>query len=132
MKRKIANYLKSKEKKDYNNLEKIFDLYLNGDIKKLLSNYSGVDIYPTINKLGKTIQLNYNYQNEFTLEKLIEEIDIKIKNHSKLELKNTASLEKKKKIYSFISMINLYLPLVIGSSIGLYCVVTKKIVKGNI
>lgn len=133
MKRKIENYLNSKDKNEYSNLDKIFELYLSGDIKKLLSKYAGVGIYPTINKLGKTIQLNYNYHNiyviidffedkynavvyhagisandleklfidydyqkDFNLEKLIEEIDEKIKNHPKL--KDTTLIEKKKKI----------------------------------
>ncbi len=63
MRRKIENYLSSKDKSKYSNLDKIFELYLNGDIKKLLSKYVGVGIYPTINELGKTIQLNYNYHN---------------------------------------------------------------------
>ena len=118
MKRKIENYLNSKDKNEYSNLDKIFELYLSGDIKKLLSKYVGVGVYPTINKLGKTIQLNYNYHNiyviidffedkynvvvyhaginaedleklfidyeypnDFNLEKLIKEIDEKIKNH---------------------------------------------------
>ena len=63
MKRKIENYLNSKDKSEYSNLERIFELYLSGDIKKLLSNYTGVGIYPTVNKLGKTIQLKYNYHN---------------------------------------------------------------------
>ncbi len=130
MKRKIANYLNSKEKSEYDNLDKIFELYLNGNIKILLSEYVGVGIYPSFNKLGKTIQLNYNYQNiyviidffedkydvvvyhagikveeleklfieydyqnDFFLEKVIKEIDIKIKNHPKL--KDTTLIEKK-------------------------------------
>ena len=116
MKRKIENYLNSKDKNEYTNLDRIFELYLSGDIKKLLSKYAGVGIYPTINKLGKTIQLNYNYHNiyvnvdffedkynivvyhvginaedlenlfidyeypdDFNLEKLIKEVDEKIK-----------------------------------------------------
>ena len=122
MKRKIEKYLNSKDKNEYSNLDKIFELYLSGDIKKLLSKYVGVGVYPTINKLGKTIQLNYNYHNiyviidffedkynvvvyhaginaedleklfidyeypnDFNLEKLIKEIDEKIKNHPKLK-----------------------------------------------
>jgi len=63
MKRKIEKYLKSKEKSVYSNLDRVFELYLKGDIKKLLSNYVGIGIYPTINKLGKTIQLQYHYHN---------------------------------------------------------------------
>ena len=155
MKRKIENYLNSKDKIEYSNLDRIFELYLSGDIKKLLSKYAGVGIYPTINKLGKTIQLNYNYHNiyviidffedkynvviyhaginadeleklfidydyqtNFSLEKLINEIDIKIKNHPKL--KDITLIEKKKKIYSIIAWISLCLPIIICGSIILY------------
>ena len=164
MKRKIENYLNSKDKIEYSNLDRIFELYLSGDIKKLLSKYAGVGIYPTINKLGKTIQLNYNYhniyviidffedkynvviyhaginadeleklfidydyQNNFSLEKLINEIDIKIKNHPKL--KDITLIEKKKKIYSVIAWISLCLPIIICGSIALYCIITEKSVK---
>ena len=67
MKRKIENYLNSKRKEEYNNLDRIFELYLNGNIKKMLTKYVGVGIYPTINKLGKTIQLNYNYHNIYVI-----------------------------------------------------------------
>lgn len=167
MKRKIEHYLNTKEKSEYNNLDKIFKLYLSGDIKKLLSKYVGVSICPTINKLGKTIQLNYNYhniyvivdffeekynivvsypgineddldkfsidydyQNDFDLEKLIKQIDEKIKNHPKL--KDTTLIEKKEKLYSLIAWISLYLPIVIWCGIGLYCVITESSVRGNI
>lgn len=166
MKRKIENYLNSKDKIEYSNLDRIFELYLSEDIKKLLSKYAGVGIYPTINKLGKTIQLNYNYhniyviidffedkynvviyhaginadeleklfidydyQNNFSLEKLINEIDIKIKNHPKL--KDITLIEKKKKIYSVIAWISLCLPIIICGSIALYCIITEKSVKVN-
>ncbi len=166
MKRKISRYLNSKEKSEYDNLDKIFELYLNGNIKELLSEYVGVSIYLSFNKLGKTIQLNYNYQNiyviidffedkydivvyyagikeeeleklfidydyknDFVLEKVIKEIDIKIKNHPKL--KDTTLIEKKKKIYSTIAWSSLCLPLIICGSIGLYCVITKNDLKGN-
>ena len=132
MKRKIENYLNFKDKNEYSSLDRIFELYLSGDIKKLLSKYVGVGVYPTINKLGKTIQLNYNchniyviidffedkynvvvyhaeintkdleklfidyeYPNDFNLEKLIKEIDEKIKNHPKL--KDTTLIKKEKK-----------------------------------
>ena len=63
MKRKIENYLNSKGEREYSHLDRIFELYLSGYIKKLLFGYVGVGIYPTINKLGKTIQLNYSYCN---------------------------------------------------------------------
>ena len=166
MKRKIEKYLNSKDENEYSNLDRIFELYLSGDIKKLLSKYAGVGIYPTINKLGKTIQLNYNYhniyviidffedkynvviyhaginadeleklfidydyQNNFSLEKLINEIDIKIKNHPKL--KDITLIEKKKKIYSVIAWISLCLPIIICGSIALYCIITEKSVKVN-
>ena len=166
MKRKIENYLNSKDKIEYSNLDRIFELYLSGDIKKLLSKYAGVGIYPTINKLGKTIQLNYNYHNiyviidffedkynvviyhaginadeleklfidydyqtNFSIEKLINEIDIKIKNHPKL--KDITLIEKKKKIYSIIAWISLCLPIIICGSIALYCIIMEKSVKVN-
>ena len=165
MKRKIENYLNSK-KEEYNNLDKIFELYLNGDIKTLLSKYVDVSIYPTINKSCKTIQLNYNYHNinitinffedrynfvvyhiginaddfeklfidyeypaDFNLEKLIKEIDKKIKSHPKL--KDTTLIEKKKKIYSLIAWISLCLSILICGSIALYCVITENSVQGN-
>lgn len=167
MKRKIENYLNSKEKNEYSNLDRIFELYLSGDIKKLLSKYDGIGVYPTINKLGKTIQFNYNYHNiyviidffedkynvvvyhagisaneleklaidydyqvDFELCKLIEEIDDKIKNHPKL--KDTTLLEKKKKIYSLVAGISLWLPIVVLGCIGLYCAITDSAIKGNI
>ena len=67
MKRIAEKYLNSKDKNEYNNLDKIIELYLSGDIKKLLSKYAGVGVYLTINKLGKTIQLNYNYHNIYVI-----------------------------------------------------------------
>ncbi len=73
MKRKIENYLNSKGKSEYSNLDRIFELYLSGDIKKLLSEYTGVGIYPIVNKLGKTIQLNYNYHNIYVIIDFFED-----------------------------------------------------------
>ena len=73
MKRKIENYLNSKEKSQYDNLDKIYEMYLNGDIKKLLSEYTGVGIYPKFDKYGKTIQLNYNYNNIYVIIDLFED-----------------------------------------------------------
>lgn len=167
MKRKIENYLNSKDKKEYSNLDKIFELYLHGDIKKLLSKYSKVGIYPTINKLDKTIQLNYSYNNiyviidffedkynvviyhvgisneefeklftnydyqdNFSLEKLINEIDTQIKNHPRL--KDTSSLKKKKKIYFIIALISFCIPIIFLVLMTLYCFITGKSVQGNI
>lgn len=166
MKRKIKDYLESKDKSQYDNLDRILEMYLTGEIKKLLSKYTGVNIDPTINKLSKTIQLNYNYHNiyvaidflvdkysvvvyqagisaneieklfinydyqvDFDLRALIEEIDLKIKNH--LKLKDTNLIEKKRKLYSLIAWISLSLPMVILGGIGLYCVITKNTVQGN-
>ncbi len=45
MKRKISRYLNSKEKSEYDNLDKIFELYLNGNIKELLSEYVGENAF---------------------------------------------------------------------------------------
>lgn len=132
--KKNRKLFKIQRKKEYSNLDKIFELYLHGDIKKLLSKYSKVEIYPTINKLDKTIQLNYSYNNiyviidffedkynvviyhagisneefkklftnydyqdNFNLEKLINEIDTQIKNYPRL--KDTSSLKKEKNIF---------------------------------
>lgn len=165
--RKIKNYLNSKTKNEYSKLDKIFELYLNGDMKKLLSKYLNVGIYPTFNKLRKTIQLNYAYHNinvnidffedkycvaiyytdikqeeleklfidydyqyDFNLEKLIKEIDIKIKNHP--QLKDTTLIRKKKKLYSTISRISLFVPFVILCGVSLYCIITKNSIEGNI
>lgn len=167
MKRKLRDYLNSKEKNEYNNLDKIFEMYLNGNINKFLSKYTGVHIYPTFNKHKKAIQLNYNYQNiyavidffenkynvviyharisiddleklsvdydyqdNFNLEKLIKEIDEIIKNHP--ELKDVTLIEKKKKLYSLIAWISFFISIVICGSIGLYCIITGNDIKGNI
>ena len=164
MKRKIENYLNSKDKNEYSNLDKIFELYLSGNIKNLLSKYAGVGVYPTINKLGKTVQLNYNYHNiyviidffedkynvvvyhagtnaedlekliidyeypnDFNLEKLIKEIDEKIKNHPKL--KDTTLIEKKKKIYTLISWISWCFPIVVCGCIAIYGFTNDKTIK---
>lgn len=155
MKRKIENYLNSKDKNEYSNLDRIFEAYISEDIKKLLSKYDGVIISPIINKLGKTIQLNYNYHNiyviidffedkynvvvyhaginvedleklfidyeypnDFNLEKLIKEIDEKIRNHPKL--KDTTLIEKKKKTYILIAWINWCFPILVCGGIAIY------------
>ena len=164
MKRKIENYLNSKDKNEYSNLDKIFELYLSGDIKKLLSKYVGVGVYPTINKLGKTIQLNYNYHNiyviidffedkynvvvyhaginiddleklfidydyqeDFNLEKLIKEIDEKVQNHPKL--KDTTLIEKKKKIYTLIAWVCWCFPIIVCGGIAIYGFTNDKTIK---
>ena len=164
MKRKIENYLNSKEKNEYNNLDKILELYLSGDIKKILTQYAGVGIYPTINKFSKTIQLNYNYNNiyviidffedkynvviyhagitaddlekisvdydyqdDFSLEKLIKENDEKIKNHPKL--KDTTLIGKKKKTYTLIAWISWCLPILICVYVAIYGFINEKTIK---
>ncbi len=164
MKRKIENYLNSKDKNEYSNLDRIFELYLSGEIKKLLSKYVGVGVYPTINKLGKTIQLNYNYHNiyviidffedkynvvvyhaginaedleklfidydyqeDFNLEKLIKEIDEKIQNHPKL--KDTTLIEKKKKTYTIITWVCWCFPIIVCGGTAIYGYITEKSIK---
>ena len=164
MKRKIEKHLNSKYKNEYSNLDRIFELYLSGDIKKLLSKYVGVGVYPTINKLGKTLQLNYNYHNiyviidffenkynvvvyhaginaedleklfidceypnNFNLEKLIKEIDEKIKNHPKL--KDTTLIEKEKKIYILIAWISWCFPILVCGGIAIYGFTNDKTIK---
>ena len=164
MKRKIENYLNSKDKNEYSNLDRIFEAYISEDIKKLLSKYDGVIISPIINKLGKTIQLNYNYHNiyviidffedkynvvvyhaginaedleklfidyeypnDFNLEKLIKEIDEKIRNHPKL--KDTTLIEKKKKIYTLIAWINWSFPILVCGCIAIYGFTNDKTIK---
>lgn len=164
MKRKIENYLNSKDKNEYSNLDRIFEAYISEDIKKLLSKYDGVIISPIINKLGKTIQLDYNYHNiyviidffedkynvvvyhaginvedleklfidyeypnDFNLEKLIKEIDEKIRNHPKL--KDTTLIEKKKKIYILIAWINWCFPILVCGGIAIYGFTNDKTIK---
>ncbi len=143
-------------------------MYLNDEIKYLLSNYEGVSIDSTICKikgnLEKTIQICFNYHNifvivdffedkynvviypsgisvekfeslfvdyeypeDFTLQKLIKDIDSQIKNHSKL--RDTTIMKKKKKIFSLIARVSLCLPVIVFGSLGIYCVVTESSLK---
>ena len=67
MKRNIKKYLESKNKSEYNDLDRIFEMYISGDIVKLLSRYSHVDIYPCLLKEGKTIQLSYHFNNIYVI-----------------------------------------------------------------
>lgn len=92
MKRKIENYLNSKNKNEYSNLDKIFDLYLSGNIKKLLSKYAGVGVYPTINKLGKTIQFNYNYHNIYVIIDFFEDKYDVVVYHTGINVENLEKL----------------------------------------
>lgn len=102
-----------------------------------------------MNKLGKTIQLNYNYHNIYViidffedkynvvvyhaginvedLEKLIEEINGKIKNHPKL--KDTTLIEKKKKTYTLITWISLCFPILVCGGIAIYGFTNDKTIK---
>ena len=78
----------------------------------------------------ENLSVDYDYQADFNLENLIEEIDEKIKNHPKL--KDTTLIEKKKKIYTLIAWVSLFLSILICGGIGLYCVLTENSVKGNV
>ncbi len=168
MKKKIKKYLLSKNKHEYSNLDQLLEIYLNNEIKYLLSNYERVNIYPSIckvkGKLEKTIQICFNYHNiyvvidffedkynlviypsgisvddleklfidyeypdDFTLQKLIKNIDSQIKNHSKL--RDTTLMKKKKKIFSLIAWVSLCLPIIVFGSLGIYCVVTESSLK---
>ncbi len=73
--------------------------------------------------------IDYDYQDDFDLEKLIEKIDSCIKNHPRL--KNTSLIERKKKIYSLIAWIGWCLPIVIGGSIAIYGFINDETIKGN-
>lgn len=83
----------------------------------------------TENELEKLF-IDYDYPENFNLKQLLEEIDVKIKNHPKL--KDTMLLKKKKKIFSIIAWVSLILPIVILGSIGLYCVISDNSLKLNI
>ncbi len=165
MKKKIKKYLLSKNKHEYSNLDQLLEMYLNNEIKYLLSNYEGVNIYPSIcnvkGKLEKTIQICFNYHNiyvgidffedkynlviypsgisvndleklfidyeypdDFTLQKLIKDIDFQIKNHSKL--RDTTLIKKKKRIYSLISTISFLFSLFINGLLLLNYFITQK------
>lgn len=63
MKNKIIDYLKIKGVDNYNELDKIYDMYASGIINKLLSHYESVHIYPSLDKKNKTIQIHYSYNN---------------------------------------------------------------------
>lgn len=67
MKKRLKKYIETKEKSTYNNLDRIIEMYLNGEIKRLLSKYSGVRIYPSFYEDSKTIQLNYNFNNIYVV-----------------------------------------------------------------
>ena len=163
---KIDKYLNSKEKSEYNHVDKLFELYLSGDIDKILSEYAKVEIYPTINELGEELQLNYSfhnirvvidffedkysvvvyatgtpevdlkkllidyeYQEDFCLEELINEIDAKIKNHPKL--KDNTIIKKRKKICSLIAWLAFSIPACAIGWLSLYCIITGETIQLN-
>ena len=167
MRRTIEKYLSSKESNSYTDLDKILEMHLDGEIKRILSSYEGVGIYPSFFKEYKTIQIVYKFHNiyvtidffeekysvtvypagtnaddlkksfidyaypaNFNLKQLVEEINEKIKTHPSLS--NTASNQKKSKMYSLIAWISLLLPILTLGSIGLYCVITENTIQGNI
>lgn len=74
--------------------------------------------------------LSINYEEDLSLEKVISEINEKIKNHPKL--KAVLLIEKKKKLYSTIAWISLCLSILFLSGIALYSIITKDNAKGNI
>ena len=163
---KIKKHLEFKKKR-YDNFDRILEMYLSGEIQKLLYKYADIAIDSTFNKDSKTIQLNYRfnninvivdfyennyniviyplgiaiddfeklfvdygYQEEFDLEKLIKEIDLKIRTHP--ELKDTTLSEKKKRIYSLIAWICWCAPIVICGSIATFGFIFEKTIKGDI
>lgn len=63
MKNAIKKYLKTKKFCNYNILDKLFDLYVSGEMKCLLSVYDDVDIYPKLSNRDNTIQITYSYNN---------------------------------------------------------------------
>lgn len=166
MKRMIEEYLSTKKHSDYNNLDKLLELYFSGYINELLSKYDKVKIMCTINKFHKALHIQCNYYNihividffedkynaviyysgisannldklivdyeyaaDFNIEKLIEEIDEKVKKHPKLN--NTPSSYKRRKIYSLIAWICLCISFLVLVGVGLYCIVTNSSIKAN-
>ena len=71
--------------------------------------------------------IDYEYQNDFNLEKLIKEIDEKIRNHPKL--KDTTLIEKKKKTYILIAWINWCFPILVCGGIAIYGFTNDKTIK---
>ena len=108
---------------NYNNIYAIIDFH--EDRYTVLIYHAGI----TTNDLGK-LSIDYDYQDDFSLERLIKEIDLKIKNHPKLE--DTTLIEKKRKIYSLIAWISLCLPVLICGIIALYCIIAGNSVKLNV
>lgn len=88
------------------------------------NNYS-VAVYPkgvSIEKLEMLIE-NFEYSENFCIKQLIEEIDVKIKNHP--ELKNIVPVRRKSTVFSIIAWINFCLPIIVWISISIFCLVTE-------
>ena len=88
-----------------------------------------VEIYHagvSANDLEK-LSVDYDYQDGFNLEKLIQEIDEKIKKHP--QSKDTTLMEKKKKLYATIAWISWCLPILICGGSAIYGVITEVSIK---
>jgi len=73
MKKKIWKYLSSKKIESYSKLDNIFKMYFNDELMLLLSEYDDVEIFPSLNKNHKTIQINFTFQNIITTIDFMEE-----------------------------------------------------------
>lgn len=65
MKRKISEYLDSKAESEYDELDKIFQEYINGNIKAIADTkgFTKVEIFPEISKNTRSIQIYFRYYN---------------------------------------------------------------------
>ena len=65
MKRKISEYLDSKAESEYDELDKIFREYINGNIKAIADTkgFTKVEIFPEISKKTRSIQIYFRYYN---------------------------------------------------------------------
>ncbi len=63
--RKINKYLKSKDERLYNILDKLLKCYIDGRLQMLLNsyNYSNIQFYPHISKRGNLLQVDFGYRN---------------------------------------------------------------------
>lgn len=65
MKRKITNYLNSKNPSEFNNLDLLLQCYLNGSLLKEIKkhDFSQIEIYFLIRKNSNNLQINLKYYN---------------------------------------------------------------------
>ncbi len=63
MKKAIGKYLAFKDPQSYSELDHILEMYVNGQIQKLLSGYEDVEISASVGKAHKYIRLEYKSQN---------------------------------------------------------------------